>query len=212
MPKEARVFVSRVRHEGAIVEPEPRHGHPAGGRGCGDDPDGAAHGSGHRNRPRGGRQRAPRLSPGVPGRGYHEQGPRGKNLSGAGGHGIRPGGLSAQAPPGGGADALHRRDPDRPGRRAEPGRGQARCGTGGEGAGVRGPAGDHHRHDLRRAGYLFRRAGRSAHGHHRRPPDHPHGQRRRPGDGPGLRVAPVRYGLRSAGSPSRPCGSSIPWD
>ena len=105
---------------------------------------------------------------------------------------FSPRGLPAEAPAGRGADALHHRDPYRSGRRVEPGRRQARCRTGGEGAGVRGPAGDHHRHDLRGPGHLFRGTGRAAHGHDRRTPDHPHGQRRRPGHGPGVRVAPVR--------------------
>ena len=41
-------------------------------------------------------------------------------------------------------------------------------------------------------GHLSRGAGRPAHGHDRRTPDHPDGQRRRPGHGPGVRLAAVR--------------------
>ena len=79
----------------------------------------------------------------YPGRGDHEQGPGREDPQGAGGLRVHPRGFPAEAPAGGGADALHHRDPHRPGRCDEPRRRQARRGTGGEGAGVCGPAGDH---------------------------------------------------------------------
>ena len=168
MPKEARVFISRIRHDGKIIEPEPATViHPGDVIAVMTRTE-LLMARGHRNRPRSGRQGTPRFSPGVPGCGDHQQGPGRKNHPGTGGLGVSPRGLPAEAPAARGADALHPRDAHRPGRRAEPGRRQARRRTGGQGAGICRPADDHDRHDLRGPGHLSRRAGRSAHHHGRR--------------------------------------------
>ena len=47
MPKEFRVFISRIRHEGKIIDPEPGTVVSSRGRDCSDHTHRAPHGEGH---------------------------------------------------------------------------------------------------------------------------------------------------------------------